>query len=52
MTQFTLGINLGFATNRWPEPEVWARLVANGSPLLVLEAMMVALILPRAGRVG
>ncbi|NLX35846.1 MAG: TIM barrel protein [Chloroflexi bacterium] len=29
MTQFTLGINLGFATNRWPEPEVWARLVAN-----------------------
>ncbi|MGI6374654.1 MAG: sugar phosphate isomerase/epimerase family protein [Anaerolineae bacterium] len=27
MTSFTLGINLGFATNRWPEPDVWARLV-------------------------
>jgi len=29
MTRFTLGINLGFATNRFPEPEVWARLVSE-----------------------
>lgn len=29
MTRFTLGINLGFATNRWPEPEAWAPLVAK-----------------------
>jgi sugar phosphate isomerase/epimerase len=29
MTRFTLGINLGFATNRFPEPDVWARLVAE-----------------------
>ncbi|QDO89897.1 DNA polymerase III subunit delta' [Ornithinimicrobium ciconiae] len=28
------------------------RLIANGSPLLVLEAMMIALILPRAGQHG
>ncbi len=27
MTRFTLGINTGFATNRFPEPEVWARIV-------------------------
>jgi sugar phosphate isomerase/epimerase len=29
MTRFTLGINLGFATNRFPEPEVWAPIVAE-----------------------
>ena len=29
MTHFTLGINLGFATNRFPEPEEWARIVAQ-----------------------
>lgn len=29
MTHFTLGINMGFATNRFPEPEVWARIVAE-----------------------
>lgn len=29
MTRFTLGTNLCFATNRWPEPEVWARVVAQ-----------------------
>ncbi|MHB9034595.1 MAG: sugar phosphate isomerase/epimerase family protein [Anaerolineae bacterium] len=29
MTRFTLGINLGFATNRFPEPDVWARLVSE-----------------------
>lgn len=29
MTRFTLGINMGFATNRYPEPEVWARLVSE-----------------------
>jgi len=29
MTHFTLGINLGFATNRFPEPEVWARIVSE-----------------------
>ncbi|MBC7234771.1 MAG: sugar phosphate isomerase/epimerase [Chloroflexi bacterium] len=27
MTRFILGINLGFATNRFPEAEVWARIV-------------------------
>ncbi len=29
MTRFTLGTNTCFATNRWPEPEEWARLVAQ-----------------------
>ncbi|MHB0857280.1 MAG: sugar phosphate isomerase/epimerase family protein [Anaerolineae bacterium] len=29
MTSFTLGINTGFATNRFPEPETWARIVAG-----------------------
>lgn len=29
MTRFTLGTNLCFATNRWPEPEEWARLVSQ-----------------------
>ena len=29
MTTFTLGTNLGFATNRFPEPDEWARLVAE-----------------------
>jgi len=29
MTLFTLGINTGFAVNRFPEPEVWGRLVAQ-----------------------
>jgi len=29
MTSFTLGINTGFATNRFPEPEEWARIVAE-----------------------
>ncbi len=29
MTSFTLGINTGFAVNRYPEPEVWARIVAE-----------------------
>jgi hypothetical protein len=29
MTTFTLGINTCFAVKRWPEPEVWARLVAD-----------------------
>ncbi len=27
MTRFTIGINLGFAINRFPEPEIWARIV-------------------------
>jgi len=27
MTEFTLGTNLGFATNRFPEPDEWARIV-------------------------
>jgi sugar phosphate isomerase/epimerase len=29
MTVFSLGINLGFATNRFPEPDEWGRLVAE-----------------------
>lgn len=29
MTRFTLGINMGFATNRYPEPDVWARLISE-----------------------
>jgi sugar phosphate isomerase/epimerase len=29
MTRFTLGTNLCFAINRFPEPEVWARLVGE-----------------------
>ena len=29
MTKFTLGINLCFAPKRWPEPEEWARIVAE-----------------------
>lgn len=29
MTTFTLGTNLGFATNRFPEPEEWARIVSQ-----------------------
>jgi sugar phosphate isomerase/epimerase len=29
MTDFTLGINLCFAPKRWPEPEEWARIVAE-----------------------
>jgi sugar phosphate isomerase/epimerase len=28
-TQFTLGINTGFATNRFPEADEWARIVAQ-----------------------
>jgi len=29
MTSLTLGINTGFAINRFPEPEQWARIVAD-----------------------
>ena len=29
MTEFTLGINTCFAPKRWPEPEEWARIVAQ-----------------------
>ena len=29
MTHLTLGINTGFATNRFPEPEEWARIVSE-----------------------
>ncbi|MBM3190957.1 MAG: sugar phosphate isomerase/epimerase [Chloroflexi bacterium] len=29
MTEFVLGTNLGFATNRFPEPEEWARIVSQ-----------------------
>ena len=29
MTTFSLGMNLGFATNRFPEPAEWARIVAK-----------------------
>lgn len=43
MTRFTLGINLGFATNRFPEPEEWARIVRQelglGSVQLVADLL-------------
>ncbi len=29
MTKFKLGINMGFATNRFPEPEIWLRIVGK-----------------------
>lgn len=29
MIKFKLGINMGFATNRFPEPEVWLRIVGK-----------------------
>ena len=29
MTKFKLGINTGFATNRFPEPEVWLKIVGK-----------------------
>ena len=29
MTKFKLGINAGFATNRFPEPEVWLKIVGK-----------------------
>ncbi|NLX41990.1 MAG: D-erythrulose-1-phosphate dehydrogenase, partial [Chloroflexi bacterium] len=29
MTNFTLGTNLCFAINRFPEPQVWAQLVGE-----------------------
>ncbi|MGQ9889757.1 MAG: sugar phosphate isomerase/epimerase family protein [Aggregatilineales bacterium] len=29
MSEFQFGINLGFATKRWPEPEAWAELVVE-----------------------
>lgn len=29
MTEFTLGMNTCFAVKRWPEPEEWARIVAE-----------------------
>mgnify|MGYP001335273428 FL=1 len=27
--QLSLGMNLGFAVNKYPEPEAWSRLVAE-----------------------
>ena len=29
MTKIKLGINTGFATNRFPEPEVWSRIIGE-----------------------
>ena len=29
MIKFELGINMGFATNQFPEPEVWLRVVGK-----------------------
>ena len=34
MTEFTLGMNTCFAVKRWPEPEEWARIVAEEFGLL------------------
>lgn len=37
MTRFTLGINNCFAVKRWPEPDVWADVIANDLGLDVVQ---------------
>lgn len=37
MTKFTLGINNCFAVKRWPEPEVWAKIVASDIELSTVQ---------------
>ena len=48
MTEFTLGINTCFAAKRWPEPEEWARLVAEEFGLKTVQFSF-DLMDPRAG---
>ena len=37
MTQFSLGVNNCFAVKRWPEPDVWAKIVRNELGLDVVQ---------------
>lgn len=48
MTEFTLGINTCFAPKRWPEPEEWARIVAEDFGLKTVQFSF-DLMDPRAG---
>ena len=48
MTDFTLGVNLCFAPKRWPEPEEWARIVAEEFGLKTVQFSF-DLMDPRAG---
>lgn len=48
MTEFTLGTNLCFAVKRWPEPEEWARIVAEELGLKTVQFSF-DLMDPRAG---
>jgi len=48
MTEFTLGVNLCFAPKRWPEPEEWARIVAEEFGLRTVQFSF-DLMDPRAG---
>lgn len=48
MTEFTLGTNLCFAVKRWPEPEEWARIVAEELGLKTVQFTF-DLMDPRAG---
>lgn len=48
MTEFTLGMNTCFAVKRWPEPEEWARIVAEEFGLKTVQFSF-DLMDPRAG---
>ncbi|HLF92528.1 MAG TPA: xylose isomerase, partial [Planctomycetota bacterium] len=48
MTEFILGTNLCFAVKRWPEPEEWARIVAEELGLKTVQFSF-DLMDPRAG---
>lgn len=37
MSEFRFGINLGFATKRWPEPEAWTKLVRDTLDLQLVQ---------------
>jgi len=40
MTKFKLGINTGFATNRFPEPEIWLRIIGKELSLKYVQFVM------------
>jgi len=48
MTEFTLGMNTCFAVKRWPEPEEWARIIAEDFGLKSVQFSF-DLMDPRAG---
>jgi sugar phosphate isomerase/epimerase len=48
MTEFTLGMNTCFAVKRWPEPEEWARIIAEDFGLKAVQFSF-DLMDPRAG---